>query len=70
MKNKKVKLILTTFISIIIPLIIEKYYFNTQSFSIDRFIIGFLLILFIGLHFVFDIKKIWNVIYKKRYIIG
>lgn len=69
-KKKLIKIFIVTFIAISIPLLIEKFYFNVQPFSFDRFIIFFIILLFIGIHFIFDIKKIWDVIYQKRYFIG
>lgn len=64
------KNIFVILISVIVPGVIEKFYYNTQPFLTDRFIIIMFFMLFIGIHFIFDIKKIWIQIYKKRYLIG
>lgn len=67
---KKWKIIIVGIISLIIPVLIEKFYYNQQAFLIDRAVLFFLLSVFICMHFLFNPKLIWDKIYKKRYIIG
>lgn len=68
MKNKFLG-ILFLILGIIGLLFLEKFYIE-RPFSIDRFVIFLVGILFISLHIFFDYKKVWNFIYKKRYLIG
>lgn len=49
--------------------LIEKFAF-TRPFSIDRFFMFLSVDIFIGINIIFDYKKIWDFIYKKRYLIG
>lgn len=57
-------------VSLIFPLLLEKYHYTQEPFSLDRYFIYLFVCLFISVHFIFDIKKLWNTIYKKRYLIG
>jgi|AKZA01.1.fsa_nt_gi hypothetical protein len=70
MKASKLKISILCMLSILIAFGIEKIYYSDLAFSFDRFIIFIILLLFISLHFIFDIKKIWRSIHKKRYILG
>lgn len=69
-KKKLIKIFLLIISSLLIPILIEKFYFNQQPFSLDRYIIFSIICLFVSTHFIFDYKSIWNQVYKKRYIIG
>ena len=57
-------------LGILIPLLIEKFCFPNESLSIDRFIIFAIIIWFIIANFIFDYKKIWEFIFKHRYLVG
>ncbi|MDB7095567.1 hypothetical protein PM724_16735 [Erysipelatoclostridium ramosum] len=72
LKDRKniIKIILVLMLSVLVPILIEKFYFDLQPFSVDRFIIYFVIMLFMGIHFIFKVKDIWNQVYKKRYLIG
>lgn len=73
MKKNKIETIikiLIMIISLIIPIFIEKYIYPTQPFSVDRFIIMIIIFIFIACNIIFDHKKIWNFIYRYRYIVA
>ena len=57
-------------LGLIIPLFIEKFIYPNEGISIDRYIIFMLLFEFCLAHLVFDIKKMWDYIFKYRYLIG
>lgn len=69
-KKKLGKILFLITLSALIPVFLEKFYFINEPFSIDRFMIFFSVLVFVSLHFMLDVKKIWDFIYKKRYIIG
>lgn len=71
-KDRKtlVKIISLLFISVFVPLLIEKFYFDQQPFLLDRFCIFLVIMLFGVSHLIFKVKDIWSNIYKKRYFIG
>ena len=66
--KRKIGIILFLILEIIL-FFVELNYFGT-SFSIDRFLILSFIIIFICLHLILDIKKMYDFIYKKRYLIG
>lgn len=68
--KNKYKAILILLISIMVPLGVEKFIYPQASFSIYRAVIIFMLLIFLGIHFIFDVKKLWDFIYHKRYIVG
>lgn len=68
-KNRKFIGILFLIIGIMGSLLFEKYYVG-RPFSYDRMLMYSFVIIFIGLHFFLNIKKIWNFIFRKRYLIG
>lgn len=70
MKASKLKIVILCMLSIIFAFGIEKLYYSNLAFSLDRFVIFTILLLFISLHFIFDIKNIWLSIHKKRYLVG
>lgn len=65
--KKKIALILAIITEIII-VFFEKSLSN--SFSVDRFLILSLISFFFYAHFIFNIKDMYNFIYKKRYLLG
>lgn len=73
MKDKKfivLKIVIIICCSVFFSLFMEKFIYNQEPFSLDRFIIYLSIGLFIGMHFIINIKKLWNQIFKKRYLIG
>lgn len=70
-KNKKLAIILPI-ISIVFTVLFEYFYqiYFHDSFSFDRDLIIFSALLFISCHLIFDINKMYDFIYKKRYIIA
>ena len=68
MKRKIIGLIFII-LGIVGAVVFEKYYVD-RPFSIDRFLIYIYIIIFLGLHIMINIKKLWLFIYKKRYLIG
>lgn len=69
-RKKQIRIgILFLLLGVLIPVVLEKF-FITRPFSIDRMLILFFGIQFIGINIIFDRKKLWEFIYKKRYIIG
>lgn len=64
------KYFLFVFISIFVPIAIEKYAYPLEPFSIIRFFIIFCLLCFMFSFFLFNRKKEIEFIYKKRYILG
>lgn len=71
MKNKTLAIILPI-ISIILTILLEIAYikiFNVD-FSFDRVSIILSALIFISLHFILDINKMYDFIYNKRYIIA
>ena len=69
-RSTKLFKIIMVLIAFLLPLLIEKYQFTTEPFNIYRYIIFLLLSLFISFHLIFDIRKMYEYMYKKRYIIG
>lgn len=65
--KKKIALILAIITEIII-VFFEKSLSN--SFSVDRFLILSLITFFFYAHFIFNIKDMYNFIYKRRYLLG
>lgn len=70
MNRKKLIFIFCIIVSFLIPLGIEKFYFTNTPLSYDRFIVFSGLLVFVSLNYYIDIKKLWNFIFKKRYIIA
>jgi len=66
--NTKLKLIIAIILSVIISLVYNLKIKN--QFVVDRFIIISLFNLFICLHFIIKLDKIYNFIYKYRYYIA
>ncbi len=69
LNKKNIIILIITALLIITFAFIEKCYIG-EYFSFDRLIIVSCVLIFIDLHFIFDIKKMYEFIYKKRYIIG
>jgi len=69
MKIKKVRIAILVAICLLSTLSLEKFYFPLP-FSLIRNIVVFFTLLFIGLHFVLDIEKMYHFMYQKRYYIG
>ena len=67
--NKYFKLIALLFISILFSLFLEKFVF-TDRIVIDRVIFVMVIIYFIGLNFILDRKKLYDFIYKKRFLLA
>lgn len=65
--KKKIALILAIITEIII-VFFEKSLSN--SFSVDRFLILSIISFFFYAHFIFNIKNMYNFIYKRRYLLG
>lgn len=42
----------------------------SKAFSFDRIFLFFMVALFVGLHFLISVSKIWDFVYRKRYYIG
>lgn len=57
-------------LSFLLPALMEKFYYTNEAFLIDRYFIFSVGLLFISLHLIFDINKIWSYIYKYRYFLG
>ena len=55
---------------LILPLLIEKFVFPNEGISIDRYIIFATIFLFCRLNIYIDRNKLWDFIYRKRYILG
>lgn len=69
MKNTKIKSGILFFCLFSIALVlIEKYYYVLEPFSIDRFVLGMIVNSLFTFCIVFGIKKTINYIYKYRYI--
>lgn len=68
-KRKLIGAILAFSVGILVLLAIEKFVIIRQ-FSIDRFIILSSIVGIISLHFVLDIKGLWDFIFRKRFFIG
>ncbi len=69
--KKYYKMLISLFISTLIPMIVEKFIYNTEVFSIIRFIIVFSLLFIALLPFcIFNREKALQFLYDKRYIIG
>jgi len=66
--KKKLGFILLIILEILLFFIELKFLGN--NFSIDRFLILSFVIMFLCLHLILDIKKMYNFIFKKRYLIG
>ena len=69
MKNN-IRIILILLISAFFPLLMEKFVYSNEPFSIIRFIVFFLIFLFLFIIFTFNRKKHLEFIWCKRYIIG
>ena len=69
-RSKKIYQIIIMLIGLTIPFFIEKFYYNLESFSLDRYFIFAVVIEFIFLHIIIEPKKLWNFMYKYRYLIG
>ena len=69
-KNTKLFKLGLILISFIFPLLVEKFYYVDESFSIIRYVIFTLILLFLSFNLIFNIKKMWDFIYRKRYLIG
>lgn len=67
--KKKIVGIIFIVLGILGALCFEKIIVN-RPFSLDRMLLYIYVIVFIGLNIILDIKKLWNFIYKNRYIIG
>lgn len=67
--NKYFRLIMLLFISVLSSLFLEKFVF-TDRLVIDRVVLVMLIIYFIGLNFILDRKKLYDFIYKKRFILA
>lgn len=67
-----VKIIIGLIISILLSFVGEKVVFEKMYdyFSFDRIFIFTGILFFIFLHFIFEVKKIYDIIYNKRYIIA
>ncbi|MCI8277470.1 MAG: hypothetical protein HFJ46_06115 [Clostridia bacterium] len=74
MKEKITKILKTSIISLILSIILNFIFLKTGIYDkeniIDRCLIIFLIIDFIGMHFSFGIKKLYNYIIDNRYIIS
>lgn len=71
MKNRiKVIMSLTSIIIMYFILFLVIKYISIVSFSYDLLLISSFVIIFIALHLVIDIKKIYEFMYRYRYIIG
>lgn len=59
-------------LSIIFSVLLEKLLFSKfyTHFTLDRIMLVTIMISFIGTHFIFKIKDIYDFIYRKRYIVG
>ena len=69
-KNSKVFMIIILLFGALMPLAIEKYYYSNFQFRIDRYIIFFIVFEFLFLHMFIKPKKIWDFLYKFRYLVG
>ena len=72
MTDKKkiiIKIIIFAILSILISGLLEKFYFTAQ-YNIERDILVALFVFYIFSHFIFDINKMYDFIYRKRYIIA
>lgn len=76
-KNQCVKYLLVIIGIFLLTFLMEKGYMLlyrnsdiSRAFSWDRSVIFFLFSSFVGLHFIIPANKIWDFIYRKRYIIG
>ena len=69
-KNTKLFKLMLLLFSFIFPLFIEKFYYINSAFSLIRYIIITGLLLFLSFNLIFDLKKMWGFIYRKRYLIG
>lgn len=69
-KQTKLFKIALVFISIVLPIFIEKFVYSNAPFSIFRYLVFTLILLFLSFNLIFDLKKMWNFIYEKRYLIG
>lgn len=71
-KNKDViiKSIILAFVSFFFSFLFVKTYYSNSSLMFDRVFIIFSILCFIGLHFILDVKKLWDFIYRKRYFLG
>lgn len=66
--KKKIAISLILITEIII-FYLEKNYFGS-SFSVDRFLILSIISCFFYIHFILDLNKMYNFVYKKRYFLG
>lgn len=67
--KKNIVSIILILLSILIPLVLEKFYY-TGKFNFIRSFIIFVIFLFVSLHFIIGYRKLWHFMYKFRYIIG
>lgn len=77
LKKNWIKCCLLIIVGIVLAFLLEKGYFLfyrnvdiSRKFSFDRFSLFLIFSLFVVLHFVISPKKIWDFIYRKRYVIG
>lgn len=70
--KNSIKLLILTLISIFLSFFLDLTIFKKiyGFISFDRFILVFMLVFFLGMHFVIKIKSMYEFIYKKRYIIA
>lgn len=62
--------IFVVLVAICVPLFIEREFYSNEIFNIYRYMLFEIVFQFIGFHFIFNIRKIYDWIYKYRYIIG
>lgn len=70
MNKKKYILIFSIIISVLIPMCVEEFYFKAAPWSYDRIVAFSSLLLFISLQYYIGVKKVWNIVFKRRYIIA
>lgn len=72
--NKKTSIIIWTFLSLIFALayviVCKKIGIYKNTLYFERIVFVFLIVEFIGLNIIIGIKKLWDYIIKKRYIIA
>lgn len=62
--------LLTMILCFIFPFFLEKYVYINNAFNFYRVMLYWIPSFFIGFHFIFNIEKMYNFIYIKRYAIG
>lgn len=70
MKRKKIINFVIVQLIIILGLFLCEKYLISNLFSIDRFIILYMVLSFLSVHLFIKPKMIWEYIYKKRYLIA